>query len=858
VRAAHRNGLDYVELDQNDSSGQTLEVYFLGHLPGGLRPQHLRIEGGRRVREIRVTRLNPEPGKGRDRDDVLRIFVDRTGDFSTYTLRIVATDEEGREAGPYPGLDVRYSSAEFSFKPGCPADLDCGAATPCPEERPAAPEINYLAKDYGSFRQLLLDRLAVLLPQWRESHVPDLGIALVEFLAYTGDYLSLFQDAVATEAYLETARQRISLRRHARLVDYRVHEGCNARTWVTVESDTDFDVEAADLVFLTSPDPLVDPSRPHAWDEFEGIDPRGYEVFEPLRPSPSKTVRIRAGLSRIRIYTWANAECCLPKGATSATLLDEWDPAQIADPGVVVERNGGPGDPTHVGAEVPPPARDRGRPLADLRAGDILIFEEVLGPTTGNPADADRSHRWAVRLTEVTRDQVDELVKTGECSPDGCHLVHVSWRREDALPFPLCISSRLPIPPCSDLSDVSVAWGNVILVDHGRTTERPIEPPVPPVDPIPTCDPCEDAGTDPSPEPYRPALMEGPLAWSARIDPAAPATRMLDQDARAALPSLSLDAGDGTSWHPVPDLLASGPGDRDFVAEIDNDGSTHLRFGDGELGARPVPGTRFGATLRIGNGPRGNVGAESIRLLVLRRTTLSGVVLTVRNPLPAVGGLAAETLAHIRRMTPGAFRRDRQRAVIAADYAELVERDFGREVQGAAAALRWNGSWYEVNVGVDQVGRVDATGELLDRVRRRLHNYRRIGHDVRVGSARSVPLAVALHACAAPHVLRADVRAALLELFSSRMAADGRLGFFHPDRLEYGQDVYLSALVAQAGRAPGVADVVVTKLERLGEPSTEALETGVLSLGSLEIARLDNDPTFPEFGQLTVTVGGGR
>ena len=39
---------------------------------------------------------------------------------------------------------------------------------------------------------------------------------------------------MATEAYLGTARRRVSVRRHARLVDYFMHDGCNARTWVQV------------------------------------------------------------------------------------------------------------------------------------------------------------------------------------------------------------------------------------------------------------------------------------------------------------------------------------------------------------------------------------------------------------------------------------------------------------------------------------------------------------------------------------------------------------------------------------------------------------------------------------------------
>ena len=57
-------------------------------------------------------------------------------------------------------------------------------------------------------------------------------MTLVELLAFAADTLSYRQDVVANEAYLNTARQRISVRRHARLVDYYLHEGCNARAFV--------------------------------------------------------------------------------------------------------------------------------------------------------------------------------------------------------------------------------------------------------------------------------------------------------------------------------------------------------------------------------------------------------------------------------------------------------------------------------------------------------------------------------------------------------------------------------------------------------------------------------------------------
>jgi hypothetical protein len=56
----------------------------------------------------------------------------------------------------------------------------------------------------------------------------------------------------------------------------------------------------------------------------------------------------------------------------------------------------------------------------------------------------------------------------------------------------------------------------------------------------------------------------------------------------------------------------------------------------------------------------------------------------------------------------------------------------------------------------------------------------------------------------------------------------------------------------------GVESVRVTKLNRLFERPNSELESGVLPLGPLEIARLDNDPSFPEQGIFTLILCGGR
>jgi hypothetical protein len=190
-----------------------------------LKKENIRIDGGVRIKSIEVieTKVNK---------NVLTVRVDQAGDFSRYTLRIRISSTDQK---PPDGFDPQLSAVEFSFKATCPSEFDCETETVCPPEKLTEPEINYLAKDYASFRRLMLDRLSMIMPDWRERNPADMQVALVELLAYLGDHLSYHQDAVATEAYLGTARRRVSVRRHARLLDYFVHDGCNARAWVWVE-----------------------------------------------------------------------------------------------------------------------------------------------------------------------------------------------------------------------------------------------------------------------------------------------------------------------------------------------------------------------------------------------------------------------------------------------------------------------------------------------------------------------------------------------------------------------------------------------------------------------------------------------
>jgi predicted phage baseplate assembly protein len=308
-------------------------------------------------------------------------------------------------------------------------------------------------------------------------------------------------------------------------------------------------------------------------------------------------------------------------------------------------------------------------------------------------------------------------------------------------------------------------------------------------------------------------------------------------------------------WHPQRDLLESQGRDQHFVVETDNDGRAHLRFGNGELGSTPEACMILTARYRVGNGPAGNVGADTITTVLFRKTSLSGPTLRPRNPLPARGGTAPEPMAEAKLFAPGAFRKE-QRAVIADDYARQAEHNV--KVQHAGASLRWTGSWYAAHVAVDALGSEPADEPLLDDIKRSLYRYRRMGHDLEVRQARYVPLEIELQVCVLPHYLRGHVEAALRDVFSNRALPDGGLGFFHPDNLTFGEGIYLSKLVAVAQAVPGVESVQVTCLQRLGEGDRGERKEGILRLGPLEVAQLDHDPSFPEHGTLKLNMGGGR
>ncbi|WP_298890039.1 putative baseplate assembly protein [uncultured Serinicoccus sp.] len=340
-------------------------------------------------------------------------FVLRTsssGDFSTYQVRLLGP---GSGSAP-PGIDVPLSVSPVRFTVDCPADDDCALpAAMVPVVDDLLPG-DYLARDYEALRMRLLDRLSTVLPEWTDRSPADPGVMMVELFASVGDRLASWQDAVAAEAYLSTARRRTSVRRHARLLAYQMHEGCSARTLLS------FSVPHA----LTVPAGVAVTDLPPAADVTDAADAAevGGTVFE-----TAAAATLRPSRNAMPLHAWGDPDHRLEPGTTAAYVVT----AVGTDPGLV--------------------------------AGDLLVLAER--PVGGDVSQGDPNRRHPVRLTSDPHRHDDVL-------EPGLWVWELRWSVADALAGPLQVTLPGAAQP------VAVALGNIVPADDGATVaRRPLIPP---------------------------------------------------------------------------------------------------------------------------------------------------------------------------------------------------------------------------------------------------------------------------------------------------------------------------------------------------------------------------------------------
>jgi hypothetical protein len=792
------NGIDFVEIASADQ--RTLRVHFLNTNTVQGTVKQISITGGESIPSVQVLHPVDVPtawsadGEGRP---ILTVTTIVAGDFSYYALKIVSN-----------ALDAFFTKVQFSFKAACPSDLDCApASSNCPPVMGDLPPIDYLAKDFLSFRKALSDFSALRYPQWQERSEADFGVMFMEALCSLADDLSYTQDRIAAEVNILTATQRKSLVRLARLVDYEPAPATASRVLLQLEVVTG-PIPSGLLVSASMPDGtlinfetgtgLIDPTTGEMNRATYVVNP----AWNRMKSDPSGS---SASIPNLVPYYWDDSQRCLLAGST-----EMW----IAGHGF------------------------------QFIAGQQLLID------TAAATSADPPIREVVQLVSAD-EELDPLFPTSD-SPAGVLVTHIVWRPDDALTFD------------HDLTRTILA-GNLVPATQGRRFTESFAIDTGPNSGLPTPLAIARTGANSSSQ-YLYTLTNSPLAWllpaEADADPL-PEILLSQQPPEVASPPVTwtwrrrlLDA---QVFEPAFTLdrarfsAVSHNSDGSFSYEYDDDQGDTIRFGDDDFGQVPESRSIFTIAYRKGGGADGNVSADSIKVI---DPSAAGIISAVTNPFAAAGGDDEEPDLTVQRLAPQKFRASRLFDVRSEDYEATAETL--PWVMRAGTSFRWTGSWLTVFTTADPKGSEQITvGQHLELIDL-LNRYRLAGYESYAPAPHFVSIDLIVTVCAQSSAFRGDVEAAVLEALSASKSPDGVTGFFFLDRFTFGTPLERSALEAAIQAAYGVGGVVSVDYRQRGVTPDYSPLPDTLEIHRDEILRVDNDPSRPERGTVRVVVKGGK
>lgn len=797
-------GIDFVEVDPTTQS--TLWIYFLGSSAGVtaalsdtsfVSTANLSITSTSAASDqptVTVTAVLPVAN--RNGRSVLQVSVATPGDFSIYTLRF-----------SHARIDRYYGAESFSFKAGCETGLDCADPTPdCPEEAEVDVPIDYNARDWSSFRRALLEMAALRYPHWKDRLEADAGVMLMEAFAAIGDEMSYYQDRVARERTLASATQRRSVRRHARLVDYELHDGLAASGWLMVEVDA--------LTLVTA----------GAWATTDTLDGTtlyyqvGRNIAEMVDGSASW--QLVPALSSMDPYVWDEDDTCLSAGSTELSLDGDYS-AMLSVGQTVILRT----DPDDASL----PRRVYTVTLTSV----TVVTDDLLGnTTTAITWDEDEAPDRDLDLEALAVHGNLLPVVAGRLVPAVGEAAPTFTIREDGEAWspdvPHAVERQGPDQTAGflwslpDTDEEDLCWVADEDRQHGTTI----------------------ATTDLARE-QRPEVLlrdDSGATWTW--------TRSFVGSPTSGATSTHFTLDDGT-WGEVARWHRNQP-DPIRHHDLKSPKGFTIRFGDGEFGLSPARGTVFTVWYRLGNGVAGNLAADrSFTLTDSAGLAIAGV-LSATNPYAFTNGTEAETLAQAKRDAPQAWRSVTYRAVRAEDYATALERlDW---VQRAGAQLRWTGSWLTLFGTPDPSDHVTLLPAERTDAARQLDRYRQAGRDVHVMDPVYAWLDLEITICVEPSSYRGQVKEAVLVALCGE-GGDG--GFFDPDHWTFGDPLERSALEAAVHGVPGVRAVEGIRVRRRGFFDWRDFDEERLVVGTNEVIGSNADPRYPERGSVRVYAEGG-
>jgi hypothetical protein len=278
-------------------------------------------------------------------------------------------------------------------------------------------------------------------------------------------------------------------------------------------------------------------------------------------------------------------------------------------------------------------------------------------------------------------------------------------------------------------------------------------------------------------------------------------------------------------WTLQESLAFSREGQKDFAIEVDEEDRATVMFGDGVLGAIPVPGSIIKASYRVGGGSQGNVAPNTIQTII-DVPDLARLGAQVTNPGPATGGAERESIEHAVSHAPQVFR-SRKRAVTAQDY-EALALDF----KGVGKVLAEGTSWNVVTLYVAPAGGGHVSDVLKANLLAYFEDKRPISTIIEIEDVDYVPIYVTAQVGVKSYYNGDDVKEQV------QQAVSKLLDF---ENVDFQQTVYLSKFYEAIEAIDGVAFVNISEFRREGQPSGFVDPLGKIELGAHEIPTVPSD-----------------
>jgi hypothetical protein len=806
-----QTGIDFIAV--NAANHAEVFVYFIvdpldpgiGLASGDIDVRCFGVET-RRERTVTVQAFAVHTDSLGNNRNVLSITFDSGASFETQLLTIA--DLAGARLDPFS------SSAEFSFKQSCPTVFDCAC-----RGAPGAPASNdypvdYLARDFESYKDALSAFSANRYPDWQMDIVADQAVMLGETFAALADELAYIQDRYKLETEFEHLKERRSFEQLSRILGYKLRP----------------ELPATGLVVLRHYEGVVQPAglAPNAVDVLAGTVLSGFGDHDNIVP-----FEIGTSLADIRDAT---------PYRTDAVWTDI--PVHVPDPTC---------------PWIPRGAREiwvRGHALANpaIGKGTRLLIET-------RPRRQDLDLRRVI--VELDGDPVTDhdLVIDSTVAPPGTGVTRLHWRAEDALPFDL------------DIQDAFVS-GNLVPVMSGRTrSDRFVIGPG--NDALRRA--IEREGPARAGQPVRPVIFRHPLdhtvteglAWQA----AEGATAWdVSYDAEVALQRIG---GAGEDWRIVGDMLTQTATDEaatieaghwgpvfDYVEDTRNtshrdfigDPGYCLRFGDGEFGIPPADGSVFDIHYRTACAARANLSAGRIHLAFPGAVPpgtpiMPAEILSASNPVPFENAQAAENIELAKLVVPHFNRALKLRAVRNRDFQDLL--NARTDIDASVAQSRWLGCWPATFLTVDPHGSIELSDQATSSVQAFIEEIRLVGRPAYLTGAALRPLDLQIVICRD----RREPFGRIAEAIMDELVGPTPEALFHPDNLSFGHEVPRATLEARIAGVDGVTGIRRIRYRWRGEIGFTDFTASSLVCAPDQIPVLKHDPVRPNLGRIEIFEG---